>query len=870
MLFRCMWLSLWFLWVHVALQRHSKTTMTTTTTTTSIVSAASASASAALECHLYMGQSTIPHAGLGIFTGKAYHVRHHRHLSTSQQGRGEEDEEEDDEQYIGLGDICIPVIDMQTHINVFGTVPVVPNQSTDDTDTSIDSTTRNTSSTLSSLSSSSSTNTNTTATAATATTISARTTPYTYHRHDYAFNPLRDYFWNGYSSMGMIHGESTTQDIEAYCPGLDCAINCHLGLINIDSSVPQYNDYHCMIDIDQDPQQQQHHRHHLRRQIHPGTGAYSPYHIQPPSKNNDDTNKKKPKKRNLLRDIPVGGELFKHYGDAWFTSRESSFGNIPLTDDYYYGEQLLQKFLHLTYVKQASSHYYNNRKGNKSNSDSSSSSSNFQIVVVEDLYNTIIIQTMQRLFDTRTLNALPSNYTEILHVLSMKRNKVEEKDNNNDRNREDDNEIIASVLQSRHQRSITELEVSGTCLDHIHPNVSTLPYAGDGAFATRFLPKNTVITISPLHHIPNYHNFMNMYHIQRIQKHNDESLFGQHMLNKDNNGSDSDTDDDMTYYRVMDEIQNHQLLMNYCYGHVNSTLLLCPYGSGINYLNHHSTLHNVRMQWIPSTSSELLSTFQHNVTAVESGTVEDLLQSEKAQLAIQYVTTRDIQKGEEVFLHYGVEWEHAWNKHMTQFLESQNRDTDTSYISAAYWNSMMGHVPLPTAEEVVTQQQQHPLNTAATTGTTNVPNNLYTRCHLTLLLESIGRIHDHYVWSDENHGVPCTIMNRYSYDYYMALEQQLLSNVLNMSTVVDHNEDEVTINLLYTVQLEWNEKDDYEDDENDTTKSSSITWIQRTDVPRSAIKLFDVPFTSDIHQRRTFRHPIYLPDDVFPQQWRNL
>lgn len=38
------------------------------------------------------------------------------------------------------------------------------------------------------------------------------------------FNPFSDYYWAGYV-MGMGREVEST-DIEAYCPGLDCAINC--------------------------------------------------------------------------------------------------------------------------------------------------------------------------------------------------------------------------------------------------------------------------------------------------------------------------------------------------------------------------------------------------------------------------------------------------------------------------------------------------------------------------------------------------------------------------------------------------------------------------------------------------------------------
>jgi hypothetical protein len=46
-------------------------------------------------------------------------------------------------------------------------------------------------------------------------------------------------------------------------------------------------------------------------------------------------------------------------------------------------------------------------------------------------------------------------------------------------------------------RSPDWLEQNGYCLDHIFVKESTLPFAGKGAFARRFLPKDSLIIASP-------------------------------------------------------------------------------------------------------------------------------------------------------------------------------------------------------------------------------------------------------------------------------------------------------------------------------------------------------------------------------------
>jgi hypothetical protein len=50
----------------------------------------------------------------------------------------------------------------------------------------------------------------------------------------------------------------------------------------------------------------------------------------------------------------------------------------------------------------------------------------------------------------------------------------------------------------------------------------------------------------------------------------------------------------------------------------------------------------------------------------------------------------------------------------------------------------------------------------------------------------------------------------------------------------------------------------------------TVTWLERTNVPRHAIRFFDRPGTTDLHLANAFRRAIQIPDHMFPQQWRNV
>lgn len=82
--------------------------------------------------------------------------------------------------------------------------------------------------------------------------------------------------------MGM-GAETDSDDIEAFCPGLDCLVNCNPALLNVAKSTPLYDEAG------------------LHRSRDPGAGSRTPYH-------NGTTY--------VSKVIPRGSELFKDYGDS--------------------------------------------------------------------------------------------------------------------------------------------------------------------------------------------------------------------------------------------------------------------------------------------------------------------------------------------------------------------------------------------------------------------------------------------------------------------------------------------------------------------------------------------------------------------------
>jgi len=182
---------------------------------------------------------------------------------------------------------------------------------------------------------------------------------------------------------------------------------------------------------------------------------------------------------------------------------------------------------------------------------------------------------------------------------------------------------VTDLHQPAATRSIEDLQQFGKCMDHIRNGRSTIKQAGVGAFATRDLPAGTVITASPLHHVNQ--SFANIYSFRRA------------------NGTNE-------WVRVMDDVVGKQLVLNYCFSHRDSSIMLCPYGGGVNYINHNREAANVVIRWAENFS------VLHNQTAVESGPFSMFSKRETAFLAFDYVATKDIAQDDELFLDYGNDW----------------------------------------------------------------------------------------------------------------------------------------------------------------------------------------------------------------------
>jgi SET domain len=273
-----------------------------------------------------------------------------------------------------------------------------------------------------------------------------------------------------------------------------------------------------------------------------------------------------------------------------------------------------------------------------------------------------------------------------------------------------------------------------------------------------------------------------------------------------------------------------QLILNYCFGHSKSSLLLCPYGPLTSLINHNQTQANVKIRWAPPSKGN------HEPTLLEKP-IEFFARDGTAKLAMELVPLRDIQPGEEIFLDYGAyksslssliryvyisrsvpvlmgegdDWEAAWQEHVRTWQPVREAQ---EYVSACELNSS------PDRLRTEFEQMERPY---------------------------VGNVN-----------LLCNIKFFRSIDYaYFQLTGQI--KVTDYHTAAWHPCEILRFRVVrgkfrYTAVARVEQNKDE----------------KLSDAPREAFKFVDRPYTADMFLANAFRHAMMIPNEMFPEYWMNL
>uniref|UniRef100_A0A7S3LBW9 SET domain-containing protein n=1 Tax=Amphora coffeiformis TaxID=265554 RepID=A0A7S3LBW9_9STRA len=265
--------------------------------------------------------------------------------------------------------------------------------------------------------------------------------------------------------------------------------------------------------------------------------------------------------------------------------------------------------------------------------------------------------------------------------------------------------------------------------------------------------------------------------------------------------------------------RGQQIALNYCYGHPESSLLLLPLAPTVNYINHAdgedgSPEPNAVLRW--SEHEKIMNDF-----ATQDNLIPDVVNHRSHLITLELVAVRDIKPGEEIFIDYGPEWADAWADYSSRATMAKG-----------------GKWPLK-ADDIrqVFASKAYPVK--VTDETNPYPHGTATACFMTLHAVPDGLPHynadgeDVYHWDGDINNVKgadltyCDLLDR-----------------------VETPEG----SWNYTVRTRFN-------DDN---------FIEVRHVPHGAITVVDTPYNSDMHHHEAFRFPIGIPDEIWPQHWRDL
>jgi SET domain len=268
-----------------------------------------------------------------------------------------------------------------------------------------------------------------------------------------------------------------------------------------------------------------------------------------------------------------------------------------------------------------------------------------------------------------------------------------------------------------------------------------------------------------------------------------------------------------------------RLLMNYCYGHEYSDIVLYPYSPMSNYINHDGVQPNARLRWRYDYDND--DDDDDNNNGFPSA--DSMIHDQPPGLLLELVAIRTIRAGEQVTMDYGRSWEAAWEQHVTAWNATRNQGggststtTDDKY--------MYPDDPSLTIRTEAEQQQQP------------YAPNLQTVCYR-------YDDDDDNVDHDVEPSIPSPLLQRRLHPSRLEpcriLERRRRPATAAVTVTADDGDDN-DVNVYYRVEF--------------TSDASPKT------IARRFITFTDKPGMSDQALTGAFRHVIGL-DDIFPHKW---
>ena len=333
------------------------------------------------------------------------------------------------------------------------------------------------------------------------------------------------------------------------------------------------------------------------------------------------------------------------------------------------------------------------------------------------------------------------------------------------------------------------LKKNAMCIDTLYVDKSTISSAGKGAFAKRSFDKGDVIAPMPITII----------------------------YDKD--------------FLVNEEETSNQLILNYAFGHPQSSLLFVPMGLHTTYINHAPKKSNINAKLVWTSSP-----YSHHTT-LQQYTPSELTDPNKRNMMMGFdiVATKPIEPDEEILIHYGTDWEKAWERHV-QLHDGYNNKNNNDWLKTQSSS--------PVVQMLNKAAHEHLYRKPFPVGREYMPENVQTMCFLVLSDYSTLTEHSKIKEEWQNKGV-------YEHDPSLKKEDIVRGMNYRPCKIVEREFIDQEAFYVYTVLF---------DDEEQVFLN----------LPHEYIKYASQPYTSDVYWDGAFRHAIGIPDSIFPSAWKDL
>jgi len=296
------------------------------------------------------------------------------------------------------------------------------------------------------------------------------------------------------------------------------------------------------------------------------------------------------------------------------------------------------------------------------------------------------------------------------------------------------------------------------------------------------------------------------------------------------------------------------LVYNYCFGHEQSSMLLCPYVTAVALINHSSTIHNAKLVISDRADPDVLQT-------KPSVLLQKLL---PMGIVFEIVASREIAPGEEILIDYGPGWQYAWDMHSSKWKQEYYHDFSPTLVNETFSthstciledlhpdSNEKQSVPV-CMQKIVTDLH---IKYVATSKESNHSNLSETACFYYHEQDEVPKSHNKFQqemriwpWRSGNSKTatvgglyPCWLLSQHygNYTAIVHMERLIATEKPTVHTFLVSN---VPSNAIRIVTKDW-------------LHLSAVDHRRKETRSKSPLPL---------------RHYIGIPDDAFPSRWKDL